>query len=205
MEGAALRGVCAIILAAGGATRFGGPKLLHPLPGRPHTPLLLAVVETVRAAAPDTIVVVVGAGAPALIALLADQPVEIVENPDWAEGLSASMRAGLGRVPAAAEAALFVLADQPWVQPATLRALGAAYRAGDAAIVVPTYQGRRGNPVLFDRSAFAALGEIRGDQGGRALLRGGQFRVLETPTTDPAILLDVDAPADLREDRPLGS
>jgi len=194
----ALRGIAAIILAAGGATRFGEPKLLRALPGRPETPLLLAVLETVRAAGPDLIVVVIGCEAATMRALLVGQSVEIVENPRWAEGLSASLQAGLQRLPAHIEAAIFVLADQPLLQPATLRALGETYRAAGAAIVAPTFEGRRGNPILFDRCTFDALRRMRGDQGGRSLLREGGFSVAEAPVPDAGVLLDVDTPADLQ-------
>jgi len=189
--------VSAIILAAGAASRFGAPKLLQPLPGRPGVPLLVGVVKIALVAGLRSIIVVVGCQAPAVIAALAGQPVEIVENRRWREGLSSSIRAGLERLPADAAAALFLLGDQPAIRPATLTALIEAQRAGGAPIVVPTFDGRRGNPTLFDRCTFDELRRLAGDEGGRALLRAGRFRVAEIPVPDPAILLDVDRPEDL--------
>jgi molybdenum cofactor cytidylyltransferase len=195
--------VSAIILAAGAATRFGSPKLLHPLPGRPGVPLLVGVVEIVLAAGLRSVFVVVGCQAPAMIAALAAQPVEIVENTRWQEGLSSSIRAGLEQLPADAEAVLFLLGDQPAIRPATLTTLIETQRATGAPIVLPTFEGRRGNPTLFGRRTFDALRRLAGDEGGRAIVRAGRFQVAEVAVPDPAILLDVDRPADLEALAPL--
>jgi molybdenum cofactor cytidylyltransferase len=189
--------ISVIILAAGAATRFGSPKLLQPLPGRPNTSLIAATVEIALAADLHSIFVVVGCQASAVSAALAGQPVEIVENPQWPDGLSSSIRAGLARLPAGVEAVLFLLGDQPAVRPATLTALIEAQRTTGAPILIPTFDGRRGNPTLFERRTFGDLARLTGDEGGRALVRSGRFRVAELAVPDPAILLDVDRPEDL--------
>jgi len=102
--------------------------------------------------------------------------------------MSTSLQAGLRSLPADAEAVVVVLGDQPFVEPATIDALLDEYRRSRATIVLPTYDGRRGNPVLIDRSLFARAMELRGDVGFRAIF--GQ--VAEVPVNDRGVIEDID-------------
>jgi len=144
----------------------------------------------------DQTIVVLGHRADEVGATLSDRAVDSVVNEEWEDGLSASMQTGLRAVRPDAEAALFVLADQPAITPEIIAALLRRYGETEALIVVPTYQGRRGNPVLFDRALFAELFEVRGDQGGRTLLDTYGDRTERVRMSSEAILTDVDTRED---------
>ncbi|OGO39985.1 MAG: hypothetical protein A2Z04_04215, partial [Chloroflexi bacterium RBG_16_57_9] len=165
------RRITAVVLAAGGSRRFGRPKQLLDWCGQPMIAHVVdKVVECVSSGAGVTeIVVVVGHAAAAVGEALRGRPVRIVFNPDWAQGQSTSMRVGLKALGPEIGAALFILADQPGLTPAIIARIIQRYRETLAPIILPTFQGRRGNPVLFDRSLFDELMAIEGDQGGRTL------------------------------------
>jgi molybdenum cofactor cytidylyltransferase len=185
----------AIVLAAGGATRFGQPKLLLPWNG---TTLLGQVVDRALAAGSiDVVIVVVGCEGERVAAAVSDRPVRVVVNEAWAEGQSSSVRAGLAALPTGVSAALFLLGDQPEVTPEVIEALVQRHRQTLAPIVVPSYSGQRGNPVLFDRVAFAELGQLRGDVGGRVLIERFQQSV-ERVAFDAPPPFDIDTPEDYR-------
>jgi molybdenum cofactor cytidylyltransferase len=183
--------IAAVILAAGQSSRMGRHKLLLLLLGKP---LLLHVVEAALAACVDEVVVVVGYQAAAVRSLLAGYPVRLVENPDYQQGQSTSLRAGILALEPEVEAALFLLGDQPLVPATLLNRLIAVYRAEQRDVVVPTYAGQRGNPVLFSRALFPQLQAITGDQGGRSVLMTAQRdgRVATVAVDDTLINRDVD-------------
>ena len=185
--------IAAIVLAAGGSARMGQSKQLLPINGQP---MVRRVTATVCAANLAQVVVVTGAQAEAVKKALAGLPAEIVVNEAWAEGLSSSLRLGLRALRPEIQAALMVLADQPALTPELLNTLAKRYRATGAAIVLPVYQGRRGNPVLFDRALFADLLAVEGDQGGRAILACYASSIERVEVDDPSVLLDIDTRAD---------
>lgn len=185
--------VAAVLLAAGGSRRMGQSKQLLPIDGQP---MVRRVAQTVCQAGLAQVVVVVGAEGDRVARALAGLDLEIVHNQAWAQGMSTSVRAGMEALRPEIEAALLVLADQPGLTIDALAALVEAYRATRAPIVAPYYRGRRGNPVLFARSLFADLGQVEGDQGGRALLVRHEQEVARVDLDDAAILLDVDTRQD---------
>jgi CTP:molybdopterin cytidylyltransferase MocA len=154
--------VAGLVLAAGAGRRFGGPKQLASLDGRP---LLDHVLATARAVL-DPVVVVLGAHAADVRAGTALAGARVVECEDWAEGLSASLRCGLKALPDAA-AVLVLLGDQPRVTAQVLRAVLAAGAPARAA-----YGGVPGHPVLLDAALVAGAGTLRGDAGFRDRLAG---------------------------------
>lgn len=165
--------VAGVILAAGAARRFGRLKQLLPWQGA--TLLNHVIQQVLDAASLSSIVVVLGCGEDIVRPTLAPfgARIQIVSNSQWAEGQSTSVHAAvhsLQQQEAAVAAAVFLLADQPDVNPAVVDALVARHRATLAPLVVPTYRGQRGNPVLFDRSTFPDLLRVVGDVGGRPLL-----------------------------------
>lgn len=191
----------AIILAAGGSERMGRPKQL--LSWRSQ-PLFLHILQQVLASDVHYVVLVVGANAAAVEEALPavyklDSRLQVVVNPHWQQGQASSIRRGLVALPPAVDAALFVLSDQPAIRPELINALLQRYRETLAPLVIPRWQNRRGNPVLFDRSLFPALVKIQGDQGGRVLFPRylDQAAWLEWP--DPAIWQDIDTPEDYRK------
>lgn len=189
----ALVHVAAVVLAAGGATRFGKLKQLLPWEGGT---LLSRVVDTALASSARPVVVVLGAQAEECRIALGERPVQVVINPAWAQGQSTSVQAALAALPPHIDAALFLLADQPAVQRDTLEQLIARYRATRALLVWPEWNGRRGNPVLFDRRLFPELMALRGDVGGRVVLQAHVAEAERVPVSDAGILIDIDTPND---------
>jgi molybdenum cofactor cytidylyltransferase len=121
---------------------------------------------------------------------LASVPVEIVHNPQWAEGQSTSVKAGLLALPPETTAAVFLLADQPHIPVELVRALVERHAQTQPPIVAPMIEGRRGNPVLFDHAVFPDLMSLHGDAGGRLVF--SRYPITHVPWNDPNLLLDVD-------------
>lgn len=199
--------VAAIVLAAGGSSRMGQPKQLLPVRGRP---MVRRVTEAVCASGLAQVVVVVGAHAEAVKDALEGLPVDIVTNPAWAEGMSISVRVGLHALQPDTPAVLMVLADQPALVPDLIQRLVSRYWATAAPIVLPSYQGQRGNPVLFDRALFPELMAVEGDRGGRALIARYAEQAEWVEVDDPAVITDIDTRQDYEriwelenDDRPL--
>jgi molybdenum cofactor cytidylyltransferase len=189
------KSVVALVLAAGRSTRFGASnKLLAPLNGRP---MLAHVVERIREAGLGAPFVVTGHEADTVAAQVAGSLPEatIIPNPDYATGLSSSIRAGIAALPEKVGAALILLGDMPKVSAATLKALAeaAADEPGMEAFV-PVFEGRWGNPVLVRRSLFPSLAKLHGDQGARKLLEASREVVREVAVDDAGVLADVDTP-----------
>jgi molybdenum cofactor cytidylyltransferase len=183
--------IAAIVLAAGGSTRLAQPKPLLMFRGRR---LVRHAVETAQAAGLDRVIVVVGHAAQEVRQALSPLDVEFVDNPEWQQGQSSSLRAGLAAVGDEVEGALFLLADMPFVSSATLGRLIDRHAETLGPIVTAAAGGRRSNPALFDRETFASLLEVTGDLGGRAVF--GQFDVREVPC-DERELIDIDDPEDV--------
>ncbi|WP_256298459.1 nucleotidyltransferase family protein [Haloarchaeobius salinus] len=191
--------VVGVLLAAGTASRFGDDqKLLAELDGEP---LVRHAARTLLDANLDGVVAVLGHERERVAAALPDG-IETVHNPDYAGGQATTVARGArAAAERGADAAVFALGDMPCVDPSTVDALVATYRSRsrgtDADIVVPTYGGRRGNPVLFGATHFDALQDVSGDTGGRALF--DEFPVERVVVDDPGIHRDVDTDDDLRE------
>ena len=184
----------AIILAAGQASRFGSPKQLALWQGKP---LLAHVVDAALASQAERVIVVLGANAEACQTVLTGRPVEIVLNRNWAAGQSASLKAGLAALPDEVSAAIFLLADQPFITPEVINAVMAGYRQTLAPVVWPEFEGKRGNPVLFDRALFAEMNQVTGDVGARPVLMAHQAQAKIVPVAEAGILRDIDRPDDL--------
>lgn len=183
------------ILAAGASTRMGTPKQLIELDGKP---LLLRAVEAALASAAWPVVVVLGAHTEKIRPILARLPVLVTENPAWAEGMAASIRAGvttLQQFSRGLDAAVIALCDQPAFSADTIARLVAAQHASGRSIVAAHYAGRHGAPALFLREHFPTLVSLTGEEGARALLNSDLDRV--APVDLPELALDLDTPADL--------
>ena len=188
--------VAAIVLAAGAARRMRGTdKLLETVAGRP---LLRAVAESALASRADATVVVLPPGAAARRAALAGLAVELVEAPDWAEGMAASIRAGLAAVSQRADAVVILLADMPEVGAPEIDRLIAAFDPGEGREIVRalTADGAAGHPVLFGRRFFESLAGLVGDHGARDLLAAAPEYVMDVPTRGRAAVTDLDTPED---------
>ncbi len=191
-DGAHESALHALILAAGASRRFGSPKQLLRIGGRP---MLHAVLSRAVEVAGQSVTVVLGAHAAELAPLLSHSPASIVINRDWELGLSSSIRAGLARMPATADAVMILLADQPSVSTEDLRRLVGAWRRQPDGIAAAQYGLTSGAPAIFPRWCFRELTELRGDRGAGSLLQRYADHVVRVPMASAA--LDVDTPEDL--------
>jgi molybdenum cofactor cytidylyltransferase len=192
--------IAAIVLAAGRSTRFGqdrvATKAVADLDG---APLVRRVAGAALASRASPVLVVTGHAGNLIAAALKDYDVRVVDAPDYAAGLSRSLRAGVAAVADDADGAVVLLADMPLIAPALIDTLIAAFEAApNAKAVVPTYAGRRGNPVLLARGLFATVAGLDGDRGAGQILAAIEG-VVECPVTDESIFADVDTPDDLRQ------
>ena len=190
-----MSGVSAILLAAGAGSRFGGGKLLATYRGRP---LIEASLSSLADAPVDETVVVVGDDASRIRAACEPYRFEVVENPDWAEGISTSVQAGLRALGPGARAAVVLLADQPLVGAGAVKRLVAAFEGG-ARVAAATYGGELRNPVLFSVEVWPLLmTELSGDEGARSFLRRHPELVMRVPCDGVGDPADVDTAEDLR-------
>jgi molybdenum cofactor cytidylyltransferase len=189
------RRVSAVVLAAGASKRFGRPKQLLPIAG---TTMIEHVLNVLRASSVDEVVVVLGHSA-AQVAGRIPPGCRTVLNEDWEAGVSWSIRAGLEAIDDKAEAALFVLADQPHINSEAIERILQAYYGSIKSIVVPAYRGQSGAPVLFDRSLFSALKALRGDVGGRQIIARFADQVLTVEMQSSDMFIDIDTPSDYEE------
>ena len=187
------RRVAAVVLAAGRSTRMGGPnKLLADIARRP---LVRIAAEEALASRAKPVIVVTGHQREQVETALAGLPVQFVHNPEYADGLGTSVRAGIAAVPADADGAIVCLGDMPQVDAGLIDRLIAAFDPDQGALVVmPTFEGRRGNPVLWSRRFFPDLTAIEGDVGARHLIGRYSEAVVEVPLAGKAALVDVDTP-----------
>jgi molybdenum cofactor cytidylyltransferase len=185
-------GLYTVVLAAGASTRFGSPKQLVRLAGRP---LLHIAVTRAAEVSGNALIVVLGSGAAELAPLLKHTPGSVVVNQDWREGLASSIRTGVARLPASCTGVMLVLADQAAVTADDLRRLAGTWRKQPQYIAAAQFAGTTGAPAIFPRTAFRDLAELRGDLGAHALLRRLADRVVRVAM--PSAALDVDTPEDL--------
>lgn len=183
--------VAGIILAAGAATRFGTPKQLLNWEGEP---LVRRAARQALQAGLSPVIVVGGHSFAQVQSALQDLDVQLVHNPQWDHGQSTSVRTGLQSLPAETGAAIFLLADQPFVTSPLLQSLVESHSQTLAAIIAPQVDGQRANPVLFDRVTFDDLRALTGDTGGRAIF--SRYPVTWLPWHDACILTDIDTPED---------
>jgi molybdenum cofactor cytidylyltransferase len=189
-----------VILAAGGSTRMGQPKQLLPYQGQS---LVRRVASAAIAASLEPVVVVIGARGDRLRAELANLPIHLADNPNWATGISSSLRMGIETLQQldqsrglSLQGAIVALADQPFVSAALFQHLCQHYQQTRAPIVAAQYATLLGVPALFDCSLFPALTGLQGDQGARWLIRAGGAAVCSVPFERGAI--DIDTPEDYR-------
>ena len=186
------RRVAAVVLAAGLSRRMGGRNKLL-LPDAGGMPMVARVADHALASGAETVIVVTGHQREAVEAALAGRPLRLVHAPDHAEGLSASLRAGLDAVPEEAEGVLVLLGDMPLVTEATLdRLIGAFDPVAGHAIVQPVHAGVPGNPVLWAREFLPEMRALTGDAGAKPLLRRHAARVARVEVADDSVLRDFD-------------
>ncbi|KOU47532.1 nucleotidyltransferase family protein [Streptomyces sp. WM6378] len=190
--------VTGLLLAAGGGRRLGGrPKALLPHRGRP---LVENAVRVLREGGCRTVYVVLGAAAQEVRARADLAGCVLIDNPDWAEGMGSSLRAGLealAKSDDAARAALVSLVDQPGIGAEAVARVLAAHRSGDS-LAAASYDGKRGHPVLFGADRWADIAaSAMGDRGARAYLKAHEAEIELVECGDVAEPYDIDTEADL--------
>ncbi len=188
--------IAAVLLAAGRSTRMGAiNKMIAQIGGKPLVRIAAEQVLTSRA---KPVIVVTGHQRDKVEAALAGLDVRFVHNPDYADGLGTSLRTGIAAVPDMADGAIVCLGDMPQVDAPLIDSLLRAFDPDKGAlIVVPTIEGRRGNPVVWARRFFPELMSIAGDIGARHLIGSYGEAVAELPVKCDAALSDVDTPESL--------
>ncbi|HVC47651.1 MAG TPA: nucleotidyltransferase family protein [Terracidiphilus sp.] len=188
--------VPAILLAAGASSRLGQPKQLVSVGSEV---LLERAIRVAREAGAHPVLVVLGAHFAPICARIDLQDAIAVLNEEWMQGISTSIRAGLGALDVSApnsSCALIMTCDQPRLTAAHLRALIAAFHAQPAsAIAASSYAGVRGTPAIFPRDMFPRMLALKGDKGARSLIAAESSKVVAVQFDGGEI--DIDEPADL--------
>ncbi len=185
----------AVLLAAGGARRMGGPnKLLLPVGG---VPLVVRAIRPLLEAGLSPVIVVLGRDADRMAETLEALPVQTVRNPHWEQGMGTSLARGVAALGREAEMVAVSLGDLFSLRTATVIDLVTAFEATSRGIVIPVFQGHRGHPVLFDVVRYRdRLLALSGDEGARAVVAGASEDVLEVAVEDPGVCRDLDTPAE---------
>lgn len=189
----ALSSWSALVLAAGGSRRFGTHKLLVDMAGQP---VLRRTVGAICTLGFCETIIVAGAEYEAVRDMLSGLPCTAVHAPNWAEGISASIRAGIEALQHERDGLVLFLGDMPLVPSGLCEELAVLAKSVNYA-ARPMCRGVPGHPVAFANTAAADLMVLTGDEGAGALLRGAGARIAYLPTTDEGTVLDVDTPADL--------
>jgi len=184
--------VAGIVLAAGRSSRMAPHNKLL-VPDRAGRPMVARVVDNLLSSAARPVIVVTGHRAEEVRAAIAGRPVQVVHAADYADGLSASLRAGIAAVSETASAALVCLGDMPLVTGRMIERLIEAYDPDEGrSVVVPTCRGKIGNPVLWDRRFFPDIAGLVGDVGARPLLERHSEYVAQVELDSDAVLRDFD-------------
>ncbi|MFB3095154.1 MAG: NTP transferase domain-containing protein, partial [Candidatus Acidiferrales bacterium] len=184
-----MKQIAGIVLAAGASSRMGQDKALLRWGKKTFLEHLLAAL---RNAETDPVRVVLGANADQVQKEISLGAGEAVLNPDWQKGMLSSLIAGINSLPADVEAAAVCLVDHPCVSSTLIRALRENFRTGDKLIAIPTYQGRRGHPVLFSATLFDELRAAPLEVGARHVVRRHADDILELPTEEEGVLLNTN-------------
>lgn len=186
-----------IILAAGAATRMGRPKQLLSYQGRS---LILHAVEVALASMSQPIIVVLGAYVEQIKPELMSKAVQVVENSQWQEGMSSSIRAGISmllKTNSKLDAVIISLADQPLVSPQIFNQLIQSYQETQKVIIASKYNEATGVPALFSNALFPELMQLEGDKGAKALIQKYIDKGLILLIPEAGI--DIDTPDDYKQ------
>ena len=182
-----------ILLAAGESKRMGKPKELMPFG---QSSIVEQTIDNLLGSAVNEVIVVIGHRAEEVIRLIATRPVKLAVNPNYKQGMSTSIIAGLNLVDSQAQAVMLALGDQPAIDSQTINRLIKAFYTHDKGIAIPTYQGRRGHPIIFAVKYKEKLLELKGDIGGRQIVKDHPDDILEVAVNSESILTDIDTISD---------
>lgn len=181
--------VSVILLAAGESKRMGKPKLLLPF-GKGT--VLGQTIDNLLSSKVGEVIVVVGYRAQGMIKAIANRPVKVVVNPFYHQGMSTSIVTGLNLVDDKAQWLMIALADQPLINSKTFNRLIKESLGADKGIIIPIYGGKRGNPIIFSTKYKEELLSLKGDVGGRQIIKQHPDDILEVATDSESINIDID-------------
>jgi molybdenum cofactor cytidylyltransferase len=189
--------IVAVVLAAGESSRMGRPKALLPIDGETF---IERIVGAFKESGLERILVVLGFDAEEMRRRIERLPVEILVNENYRQGQLSSLKAAVRRAQEDqdCQAILVHLVDHPYLSPAVVRRMIDGYAASKSPVVVPKHRGKRGHPVLFDRSLFGELLAAPPDQGAKAVVDAHRGETLEIDTGDIGVTIDIDTPDDYR-------
>lgn len=190
--------IAALVLAAGESRRMGDEnKLTIRVEG---TPMVARVVDALQRSHAQRVIVVTGHEPERIEEALAGRAVELVHNPDYAEGIGASVRAGIAALAGDVDGALIALGDMPWVSTEVINRLVDAFASDDAhSIFIPMFGTKPGNPVLWRAQHFPELLALAGDVGGKALFARHATAIRYVEVESAGVNTDVDTPDVLQE------
>lgn len=183
--------LAAVILSGGASQRMGSPKALLEYQGRPFLQHLLEVTQHPRIGVRR---VVLGAHAEPITKALALPGEEVVINPDWEKGQLSSIQAGLRALPAGTDGMLLCLIDHPLISASLVDELIRRFYESQAPVVLPTFEGRRGHPVIFSSGVYRELENAPAELGARAVVWAHKAEVCEVPTTEEGCVLNLNDP-----------
>jgi CTP:molybdopterin cytidylyltransferase MocA len=184
--------ISAILLAAGESKRMGAFKQLLPFEGKPF---VLCAIDNLISSGADEIIVVTGHRESDIRATLRGRAVRFAHNADYKSGMSASIKRGVEEISKQSEAILIALADQPQIGATLIRRLIEVWKKDRPLILVPTFNGRNGHPVIFDISLKDEILSIDPGEGLRRVLHAHKDEILRVEATDE-VLVDFDLPED---------
>jgi len=185
--------ISAILLAAGESKRMGKPKQLMPFG---QNTVVEQVIDNLLSSVVNEVIVVVGYRAEEVIKSIVGKPVKIAINPNYQQGMSTSIIAGLNLVDSRAQAVMLALGDQPLISSQTINRLIAEFYNHDKGIATPAYQGGRGHPIIFAIKYKEKLLELKGDIGGRQIVKDHLNDILEVAVNAGGIITDIDTISD---------
>ncbi|MCX6009957.1 MAG: molybdenum cofactor cytidylyltransferase [Chloroflexi bacterium] len=185
--------ISAILLAAGQSKRMGELKQLMPFG---QSTIVEQAIDNLLDSAVDEVIVVVGYKAEDVIKAIAAKPIKLAINPDYERGMSTSIIAGLNLVHGRVQGVMLVLGDQPLVNSQTINSLIEEFYNHEKGIAVPTYQGKRGHPIIFAIKYKEQLLKLKGDMGGRQIIKDHPDDILEVAVNSESIVADFDTTDD---------
>jgi|TARA_B100001971_G_C17925795_1_gene400121 molybdenum cofactor cytidylyltransferase len=181
--------ISAILLAAGESKRMGKLKQLMPFG---QSTIVEQTIDNLLNSAVDETIVVLGYRAEEVIKTIAAKPVRLVVNPDYKQGMGTSIITGLNLVDSRTQAVMLILGDQPLINRQTINRLTDVFYNHDKGIVIPTYQGKRGHPIIFAIKYRGQLLGLKGDIGGRQIVKDHPGDILEVTVDSESIVTDID-------------
>ncbi len=195
--------LAAVILAAGESRRMGKPKAILPYPTDQATPGKVTFLEHLLAVSRHPKVgelrVVLGAHAEKVLERIKLDPAVVVMNRDWQRGQLISIQAAIRNLPATVDGVLLLLVDHPLVSQNLIGKLIETFYESKAPIVLPTYLGKRGHPVILASRLFAELLAAPEEVGARAVVWAHQHEVIEVPTEEEGVVLNLNDPKAFRQ------